>query len=186
MSAVLAENWWVVALRGVIGIIFGIVALTLPVATILSLVLLFSAYMLVDGALAIVSAVRAARQGERWGLLVLEGIVDIAAGVAAFLMPGVTAIIFVILVAAWALLSGGLMLAAAFQLNKDHGSWWLALGGTSSIIFGVLLAIAPIIGAVVLTWWIGAYAIVFGVALLVLAYELRRRRGEAHSGAARA
>jgi uncharacterized membrane protein HdeD (DUF308 family) len=176
MSAVLAENWWAIALRGVLAILFGLVALVLTGPTILSMVLLFSAYSLVTGVFAIVSAVRAARQGERWGLFVLEGVVNIIAGVVAFLLPGLTVIAFVLLLAAWSIVSGALMFAAAFHLNKEHGRWWLALGGLISLIYGALLIVAPLIGAVVLTWWLGAYAIVFGGALLVLAFKLRARR----------
>jgi uncharacterized membrane protein HdeD (DUF308 family) len=176
MCALLAQNWWAVALRGVFAILFGLVALFLTGPTILSLVLFFSAYMLVDGVFGIVAAVRAARQGERWVLLVLEGILNIAVGIIALVMPGLTVIAFVLLLAAWSLVSGGLMIGAAFRLSKDHGRWWLVVAGIVSIIFGVLLAIAPVIGAVVLTWWLGAYALAFGVALLVLAFRLRARK----------
>ena len=100
MSEALARNWWAMALRGVLAIVFGVIALVLPGVTMLSLVIVFAAYALVDGVLAIVAAVRSARRHERWGLLVLEGVVDIAAGVLAFLWPGLTIVIFVLLVAA--------------------------------------------------------------------------------------
>jgi uncharacterized membrane protein HdeD (DUF308 family) len=178
LSEVLADAWWALGLRGLLGIAFGLICLLVPAAAILALVLLFSAYMLVDGVLAIASGIKAARSGERWGLLILEGIVDIAAGVIAFLWPAITAVAFVFLIAAWALVSGALMLAAAFSLNLDHGRWWLALGGIASIIFGIVLAIAPVMGAVVLTWWLGAYALVFGVLLLILAFQLHSRKEE--------
>jgi uncharacterized membrane protein HdeD (DUF308 family) len=176
MCALLAQNWWALGLRGVFAILFGLVALFLTGPTILSLVLFFSAYMLVDGVFGIVAAVRAARQGERWVLLVLEGVLNIAVGILALVMPGLTVIAFVLLLAAWSLVSGGLMIGAAFRLRKDHGRWWLAVAGIVSVIFGVLLAIAPLIGAIVLTWWLGAYALAFGVALLVLAFRLRARK----------
>lgn len=178
MNALLAENWWAIALRGAFAIVFGVIAFAVPVAAMLSLVVIFSAYLFVDGIFGIVSAVRAARAHERWGLLVLEGIVNIAAGVAAFLWPGITVLAFVLLVAAWAIVSGALMLAAGFRLHVDHGRVWLALGGIASVIFGALLVIAPIIGALVLTWWLGAYAIVFGVSLLVLSFKLRPHRND--------
>jgi uncharacterized membrane protein HdeD (DUF308 family) len=178
MSALLAQNWWLVALRGVVGILFGIVALLFPGSTMLSLVILFSAYMLVDGAFAIASAVRAARRHERWGWLTLEGIVNIITGILAFLWPGLTILAFVLLIAAWAIVSGALMLAAAFRLKVDHGRWWLVLGGVVSLVYGVLLVLTPLIGALVLTWWLGAYALVFGVVLLVLAFRLRSHRDD--------
>src|SRR5262245_58529956 len=125
LSAVLARNWWAVALRGVFGVIFGVIALLVPAATMLSLVLIFAAYMLVDGVFAIVAAVRAAQQHERWGLLVLEGIVDILAGAAAVLWPALTVLAFVLLVAGWALITGVLMVSAAFRLRATHGRGWL-------------------------------------------------------------
>ena len=167
MSALLAQNWWAFALRGVLGIIFGVIAFLLPGVTMLSLVLVFSAYALVDGVFAIIAAVRAMRQHERWGFLLLEGIVNIIAAAIAFLWPGT-----------WAILSGGLMLSAALRLQLDHGRWWLALGGLVSVIYGVLLIAAPFTGALVLTWWLGAYAIVFGFALIAVAIKLLARQRE--------
>jgi uncharacterized membrane protein HdeD (DUF308 family) len=162
----------------VFAILFGLVALFFPGPTMLSLVLVFSAYMLVDGIFAIVSAVRAARKNDRWGMLALQGLVSIATGILAAMWPGLTVLAFVLLTAAWAMVSGALMLASAFRLNRRHGRWWLGLGGVLSMIFGVLLVAAPLIGAVVLTWWIGAYAFVFGIVLLVLAFKLRARRND--------
>jgi uncharacterized membrane protein HdeD (DUF308 family) len=175
----LVQNWWLFTLRGVLGIIFGILALIFPGPTILSLVLLFSAYMLVDGIFGIISAVRAIRRKEdRWGVLIFEGLLDIATGAAAFLWPGLTVVAFVWLLAAWAIVSGGLMTAAGFRLNIEHGRWWLVLGGLLSLAYGVLLIITPLIGAVVLTWWLGAYALVFGVALVIFSLKLRSRQHE--------
>ena len=175
VSAVLARNWWAFAIRGVLGIAVGLVTFVIPAATMLALVLLFAVYMLLDGVFSIVAAVRAARQHDRWGLLALEGVADLVAGAIAILWPGITVVAFVLLIAAWAIVSGGLVLAAAFRLNIEHGRWWLALGGAASVIYGALLIVAPLIGALVLTWWFGAYALVFGVALLILAFRLRAR-----------
>jgi uncharacterized membrane protein HdeD (DUF308 family) len=178
-SAMLAQNWWLFTLRGVLGILFGLIALIFPGPTMLSLVLFFSAYMLVDGVFGIISAVRAIRRKEdRWGLLIFEGLLNIAVGIAAFLWPGLTVIAFVWLIAAWAIVTGGLMTAAGFRLNIDHGRWWMVLGGLLSLAFGVLLIITPLIGAIVLTWWLGAYALVFGVALVIFSFKLRSRQHE--------
>src|ERR1700716_2887954 len=121
----LVRNWWLFTLRGIFGIIFGCLALIFPGPTMLSLVILFSAYMLVDGVAGIISAVRAMRRRDRWGLLLFEGLLDIAAGIVAFLWPGITVLAFVLLVAAWAIVTGVLMTAAGFRLNMSHGRWWL-------------------------------------------------------------
>ena len=173
LGAALARNWWLIGLRGLLGLVFGVIAFIVPIATILALVLLFSAYMLVDGVFAIFAAIRAAQQREHWGLLALQGIASVAAGVIAFLWPGITVLAFVLLIAAWSIVSGALMLAAAFQ--TEAGRWWLIVGGIAALVYGVLMIVAPLIGAIVLTWWLGAYALVFGIALIVLAFKLRSR-----------
>jgi uncharacterized membrane protein HdeD (DUF308 family) len=185
MSNLLAQNWWAIALRGVFAIIFGIIALLMPGAALLAFVLLFAAYMLVDGVLAIIAGVRAARSHERRGWLILEGVLDLITGAIAVLWPLITIVAFVFLLGAWAIVTGALMFGASFRLNIPHGRWLMALAGAVSIIWGVLLIIWPLLGAVVLTWWIAAYALFFGVAMLVLAFRLRghRRDAVAPSGA---
>jgi uncharacterized membrane protein HdeD (DUF308 family) len=173
LGAALARNWWLIALRGVLGVVFGLIALILPFATILALVLLFSAYMLVDGVFAIYAAVRAARQRENWGFMAFQGAASIVTAVLAFLWPGLTVFAFVLLIAAWSIVTGCLMLAAA--VRTEEGRWWLILGGAAATAFGILMILAPLAGAVVLTWWLGSFALVFGVALIILAFKLRSR-----------
>jgi uncharacterized membrane protein HdeD (DUF308 family) len=175
MSDHLARNWWAVLLRGLFAILFGIVALVLPGVTLASLVLLFAVYMLVDGVFDIVAAARAARHGERWGALIFEGIADLVAAAIAFFLPLATVLAFVVLMAAWAIISGVLLVAAAVKLHRTHGKWLMGFGGVVSVIWGVLLLVEPIIGALVLTWWMGAYALFFGGALIALAFQLRSR-----------
>ena len=175
----LVQNWWLFTLRGIFAIVFGLLALIFPGPTMLSLVILFSAYMLVDGIFGIISAVRAIRRKEdRWGLLIFEGLINIAVGILAFLWPGITVVAFVLLVGAWAIVTGAVMTAAGFRLNVSHGRWWLVLSGLLSLGFGTLLVILPFIGAVVLTWWLGAYALVFGVVLVIFSFKLRSRQHE--------
>lgn len=178
MSANLAQNWWAVALRGVAGILFGVIALLMPGAAILSLLLLFAGYLVVDAVFAIVSAVRAARRHERWMMLVLQAVVGLFAAAVALLWPGLTVVASVLLIAAWSVVSGVLSLAAAVSLRKDHGRIWLVIGGIASILFGMLLIVAPLMGAIVLTWWMGAWALVLGLSLLVLAFRLHAHRGD--------
>lgn len=173
MNATLARHWWAIVLRGVIAVLFGIAALAVPGAVLLSLALLFGIYMLADGAIGLVSTVRAVTAHGHWGMLLAEAILNIIMGLIALFIPGAAVLAFVLLMAAWALTSGALMLVAAFKLHATHGRWWLALGGVVSILWGVLLVAAPLIGAVVLTWWLGVYAIVFGVSLLACGWRLR-------------
>jgi uncharacterized membrane protein HdeD (DUF308 family) len=185
LNAMLAGNWWAVALRGLAAIIFGLLALLAPGLTLLSLVLVFGATMLVDGVLNLIVGIRSIRRRQRWGAFVLQGVASLAAAAVALLAPGITVLAFVYLMAAWALVSGVLALVAVVRLRGDHGRWWLGFSGVLSILAGLALAIAPLIGALVLTWWLGAYALVFGGTLLVLAFRLRphRQAGPASAGA---
>ena len=175
-ASVLARNWWVLVLRGALAILFGLAAFFLPGVTIASLVLLFAAYAAVDGVFAIVSGVRAAARQERWGWLIFEGVVNLGAAAAAFFYPGITLLVFVVFSAAWAVVSGIALLIATFRLPVAHGRWLMGLGAVASIAWGVLLYLAPLPGLIVMTWWLGAYALVFGVMLILLGIRLRSRR----------
>ncbi len=174
MALNLARNWWALALRGAAAIIFGVIALFWPPTAILALVAVFGAYALVDGILTLVAAVRAGRAGQRWGALVFEGIVSLAVGILTLFFPGVTTLALVLLVAAWSLVTGVAEVVAAIKLREViQGEWLLALSGVLSIAFGVLLFISPLIGAIAIAIWIGAYSIVFGALLVGLALRLR-------------
>src|SRR5271166_1182450 len=164
MSATLAQHWWTIALRGVIAVLFGLIALAAPGAALLSLALLFGAYLLMDGIIGLVVTVRAVGADARWGALLAEAVLNIVMGLIALFMPAAAVLAFVLLLAAWALITGALLLTAAFRLHASHGRWWLAFGGVASLVWGVLLAAAPLIGAVVLAWWLGIYAIISGAA----------------------
>ncbi len=173
MSALLARNWWVVVLRGLAAVIFGLIALFVPGAVLLTLALVFAAYLLVDGVLGMVAAARAASHHERWGLLLLEALVNVGVGMIAAVFPAAAVLGFVLLIGIWAVVTGVLVIAASMRLHVSHGRWWLAFAGIVSTVWGVLLLLAPLMGAVVLTWWVGGYAIVFGIMLLVLGFRLR-------------
>jgi uncharacterized membrane protein HdeD (DUF308 family) len=171
------------------GIVFGIITFFAPGISLAALVLLFGAYALMDGVLAIVSAVRR-RGADRWWLLLLEGLVGIGAGVLTFLWPAITAIVLLYVIAAWALVTGVFEIAAAIRLRKAiTGEWLLALSGIFSVALGVLLVLFPGPGALAVVIWIGAYAFVFGALLFALGLRLRglgspRTRGEPAHGLA--
>jgi uncharacterized membrane protein HdeD (DUF308 family) len=177
-NAVLAHNWWAIALRGLAAIVFGVIALFQPGVMILSLVLVFAVYAVVDGIAAILAAVRAARQGEAWLFLFFAGLAKIAAGVFAAFWPGITALVFVLVFGIGEIATGAFTFVSAIDLREDHGRWWLALGGILELVFGIFLILTPLIGAVVLTWWLGLYAIAFGIVEFVLAFRLRARHFE--------
>jgi uncharacterized membrane protein HdeD (DUF308 family) len=167
-----ARHWWAFALRGVAAVVFGILAFAWPGLTLTVLVLFWGAYALVDGVLALIAAFRT-ENDHRWGLL-LEGVVGIAAGIVTFLYPGLTALVLLYIIAAWAIITGALELYAAYRLRRViHNELWLALGGVASLLFGIVLLAAPGAGALAVVWLIGAYAIVFGILLIALAFRLR-------------
>jgi uncharacterized membrane protein HdeD (DUF308 family) len=166
-----SRHWWAFALRGLVAILFGVLAFAWPGVTLQVLVLLWGAFVFVDGVLALVSAIRTDND-HRWGLL-LEGIVGIGAGVVTFLYPGLTALVLLYIIAVWALLTGILELVAAVRLRKViQNEWWLALTGVLSVLFGLVLLAAPGAGALAVVWLIAAYAIVFGILNLALALRL--------------
>jgi len=186
MTTRLARNWWALALRGVVAILFGVLAFAWPGLTLNVVVLLIGAYLLLDGVFALAAAAMGTRDGRPWEAVLLEGFLGIAAGIVALVWPGIAEMALVYLVAAWAILSGVLELVAAIRLRREiEDEWWLILTGVASIAFGVFLAIAPVQGAVALIWLVGAYAIVFGVFLIGLAFRVRswgRARGPSASG----
>jgi uncharacterized membrane protein HdeD (DUF308 family) len=169
MPNTLSANWWAIVLRGAIAILFGILTMAIPGATLLALIVLFGAYCLLEGTLNVVAAVRGMRGRERWAPLLLEGLVSIAAGVVTFLWPGLTTLALVYVIAVWALVTGVFEIVAAVRLRKQiRGEWLLALSGVVSLAFGVLLIMSPPLGALALIFWIGAYAVVFGVLVVAL------------------
>ena len=172
---VLSRNWWALALRGLAALIFGLLAFVWPGITLWALILLFGAYMLVDGAFAIVAAVRVAGDAARWWLLLVEGILGVLAGIVAFVWPGLTALALLYFVAAWAIVTGIFEIVGAIRLRREiEGEWALILGGALSVLFGVLLlVVGPGVGLLSLVWLIGVYAVAFGVLLLILAFRVR-------------
>jgi uncharacterized membrane protein HdeD (DUF308 family) len=178
MAVDLARNWWVLALRGAIGILFGIGAFVWPGATLAALVIVFGAYVFVDGIFAVVAGIGMRRQLSLWWLVLLEGVAGIILGLLTFGSPGITALVLLSFIAAWSLISGIFEIATALRLRKVIPNEWLAiLSGVVSIIFGILLIAQPGAGAISIVWLIGAYALLFGLLTLMLAFRVRGMRG---------
>ena len=179
MTNLLARNWWVFVLRGVCGVIFGILALVFPGVTLTVLIIFFGAYAFVDGILSIVAGFRAAAHHERWWPLILEGVCGVIVGIIAFISPVAAAIGILYLVCGWAIVTGILEISAAIRLRKEiQGEWLLILSGVLSVLLGFLLAFQPLIGLVALAWWVGAYALIFGGVLIALGFRLKRHGSE--------
>lgn len=171
----LASRWWTVALRGVLALLFGVVALVHPGVTVLVLVTFFGVYALFDGILAIAAAVRAAERHRKWWPFGLEGGAGICIGTLTMTRPGITVVIFVLSIAWWAIITGVFEIIAAVQLRRViAGEWMLGASGILSVLFGCILFVFPMAGASSVVWVIGAYSLVFGALLLALAMRLRR------------
>jgi len=171
---VVARNWWALALRGVLGMLFGVFTFVAPAAALAALVLLFGAYALVDGVFNIVAALRDARGDRGWWALLLSGVAGVVAGLIAFAAPAFTALVLLYMIAAWALVTGALEIATAIRLRRHiTGEWLMALNGALSIVFGGLVMVAPVVGALALVLLVGAYAFVSGLLLVALGFRLR-------------
>ena len=170
----LRHYWWALAIRGFVALLFGLMTFFIPGVTLAVLVLWFGAYALVDGIFSIIAAWRAPDTHARWGSLLIEGIVGIVAGVLTFIWPGVTLAALIFLVAAWAVVTGIFEIVAAVRLRRMIANEWaLILMGVISVIFGLVIFVAPIAGAVAIALAIGAYAVIFGALMLVLAFRMR-------------
>lgn len=180
LTRALGKNWWLFLLRGLAAIMFGVLSLIWPGLSLVTLVLLFGAYALVDGVCAIMAALfgRVALAPRWW--LAIVGLLGIAAGIVTFMWPGITAIILLFFIAGWAIASGIFQIIGAVQLRKEiQNEWLLIINGALSVLFGILMFLMPAAGALALIWLIGAYAILYG--LLMLGFALRLRKYKAHA-----
>ena len=174
MLHTLAANWWALALRGLVAILSGLLTFLVPGITLVTLVLLFGAYALVDGIFNLIAFFRVA--SHQWALLI-EGVIGIIAGVITFAWPAITAIVLLYVIAFWAILTGIFEIIAGIRLRKViTNEWILLVMGVVSFLFGLLILFAPGAGALAIVLWIGAYALVFGIFLLALAFRLRWHR----------
>ncbi len=173
-AQVVLRNWWMVALRGVLAILFGLIALFFPRIALLAFVYVFAAYSIVDGLVAVIVSIRERESLSRWGWVLAEGILSVVAGVIAAVYPGLTALVLLYVVAAWAILTGITEIVAAFSIREQASrEWALGAAGVLSIVFGIILFISPGAGLLALLWVVGLYAILFGILFLVRAFQLR-------------
>lgn len=172
----LSKNWWLVVLRGVLAILFGLGAFLWPGITWLVLITFFGVYAVIDGLIAIVTGISRAKNTPRWWVFLLEGLVSLGAGLVALIWPGLATAALIAVIAAWSILTGILEIAGAIRLRKEiNNEWLLMLGGLLSIALGVLLILQPAAGSLALIWMLGAFELVFGAVLIALGLRLRNR-----------
>src|SRR5256886_7027066 len=170
----LKRHWWVPVIRGIAAIVFGVIAFVYPGLTIAVLVLLFGAWVLVDGVFRIVGAIGHRASDSDWGFNLIIGILGIIIGFLTFHAPGITALALVIYIAAWALMIGATEIAVAIKLRREiKGEWFLILMGLASIVFAILLLWNPLAGAAALIWIMAWYAVIFGVLAIIFGFRLR-------------
>jgi uncharacterized membrane protein HdeD (DUF308 family) len=186
MLPLLSRFWWVLLLRGVAAIVFGVAAFAWPGLTLAFLVLIFGAYVLVDGVFLLIAVIGGWQQTQDRWLLLLEGLLGVGVGVLTFHAPAITAIVLLFYIAVWSLATGVIEIVQAVRLREHvNNEIWLMLGGIASILFAVLLMWSPATGAIALLWVIASYAIIFGVFLLALAFKMRGLRERVHELVAR-
>ena len=170
----ITRHWWIVLLRGIFAILFGVLAFVWPGITLLSLVLVFGIYALVDGTSAIAFGLAGGAFGMRWWQMILVGIISVMAGIFAISWPIISAVALLMAIAAWSIFRGIAEIVAAIELRKfiDH-EWLLILGGAGSILFGIAVIALPNAGALAVLWIIGIYALIFGALTVALALKLR-------------
>jgi uncharacterized membrane protein HdeD (DUF308 family) len=169
----LEQRWWVMVLRGLLGIVFGIICFTSPAIAAFSLLIVFGAFSLADGVLGLIASVGQARRGERWVWLAVEAVANIVIGLLVLFMPALSFVVLLLIIAIKAAISGVLLLMASIKLDGAHGQGFMAGAGLVSVAFAALLFLAPLIGVKVVIWWIGLWAILFGVLLVFLGFKLR-------------
>ena len=175
LAAILTRGWWRLLVRGLVAIAFGVFTWLRPGLSLAALVLVFGIYCTADGILGIWTAIAGRNDNDYWWVLLLTGIVGVGVGAVTFAAPGLTAVALLVYIAAWALVKGVLEIAAAIRLRKEiQGEWLLVVGGAASVAFGALLLARPGAGVLAVLWLIAAYAVVFGVLLVLLAFRARR------------
>jgi len=174
LASILNRSWWLLLLRGLAAIVFGVLTWLQPGISLASLVLLFGAYSMADGILGCWTAIVGRNDHKHWWVLLLGGLLGIGIGILTFLAPGLTALALLFYIAIWAVATGVLEIVAAIRLRKEiQGEFWLVLAGLASVVFGVLLMARPGAGALTVLWLIASYAILFGVLLVILAFKVR-------------
>lgn len=177
----LQSQWWVFLLRGIVAVLFGLIALFAPFETFAAILIFFGAFLIIDGAMTIFTAFSRAKYDDKWWLWLFDGILTLALGLMTAFWPAASALALVIWVAAWAIIAGFIRIGAAIRLRKEiDGEWALALSGVATILFGLLMLLVPGAAIAAWSWVLGFFALIVGVSLIALAFRVRKLRPAAH------
>lgn len=174
MLNMLTAKWWVLLVRGIAAVLFGIAAFVWPALTIGALIIMFGAFALVDGVFAVFSAIVHRKDADYWWATALQGVLGIIFGILVLMMPAMTAVVLLFWIAAWAIVTGVFEIISAIRLRKEiEGEVWMIIGGVLSVLFGIYAFVRPGAGALAIIWVIAIYAILFGITLIMLSFEVR-------------
>ncbi|MCG6928897.1 MAG: HdeD family acid-resistance protein [Acidobacteria bacterium] len=174
LAKLLGQSWWVLLLRGVLAILLGIAAFARPGMALKTLLMLFAAYVFIDGISNVIAAFSGRDDNEHWWVVLIEGILGIAIGVLTVFRPGTTGVVLLVLIAFWAIMTGILRIILAIRLRKEiEGEWWLGLSGLLGVLFGVIVMMKPGAGALSVLWMIGFWLILMGITLVLLSFKSR-------------
>jgi uncharacterized membrane protein HdeD (DUF308 family) len=172
----LGVRWWTLALRGLFGIVFGIICFTSPAIAGASLYIVFGVFAIADGIVGLIGSAGKARRGERWAWLAVEAVASLVIGILLFTMPALSLVVLYFIIAVKAAITGVALLIGSIKLDGEHGQGFMAAAGAFSLILAVLLFVSPLLGLKIVIWWIGAWAIAFGILLVILGFKLRSAR----------
>lgn len=174
LTDILSRYWWTTLFRGMLWILFGFVTFMQPGISLTAITFLFGGFALADGVANLTRAIGGREGNERWWVLLLSGIAAVAVGLLTLFSPGITALALLFWIAIWAICTGLFELIAAVRLRKDiEGEFWLGLAGLLSVAFGVFILARPGAGLLSVLWLVGTYALVYGLVLVVAAFEAR-------------
>lgn len=175
LSTMLQRSWWVLLVRGLAAIVFGVLTWMQPAASAVALLVIFGAYVLVDGALGVYGAIKNRHQSSQWWVMLIWGLAGVIVGVLTVINPAITGLVLTIYIGVWAVVTGVMQIIAAMRLRKEiEGEWLLVLSGLLSVVFGGFVLSQPMAGMMAMVWVIATYAVIFGVLMILLAFRVKK------------
>ena len=175
LTTMLQRSWWVLLVRGLAAIVFGVLTWMQPAASAVALLVIFGAYVLVDGVLGVYGAIKTRHQSSHWWVMLIWGLAGVIVGVLTVINPAITGLVLTIYIGVWAVVTGVMQIIAAMRLRKEiEGEWLLVLSGLLSVVFGGFVLSQPMAGMMAMVWVIATYAVIFGVLMILLAFRVKK------------